>query len=309
MLAPMLVQMERQIDREIAADNKANGVVSSTQTETQMTSTGIETEEFDSDSEEEDDDNGPMLMYGPQPQIVTNDLKSLDEMVSKFFMFSIFSPCGFVKQFSILLFSDDHKTKRSNVKREDHKIILWVCLMKNFISKEWRFKVLNWNRSLFSVSFRVDWTRVFGKSFFKLFVLILCNECWNFIRKWCQHFPSIKQKSVEDKSAISLYFSKTNDATAHVEHQLICYVFISRCAFFLLACIIAFIHSFFHKNKANIQLCLDLNGVSGKPTMLNLSLQASCRSCVDGVIYSLALFTIGIWISLVFPSPFILYRP
>lgn len=82
MLAPMLVQMERQIDREIAADNKANGVVSSTQTETQMTSTGIETEEFESDSEEEDDDNGPMLMYGPQPQIVTNDLKSLDEMVS-----------------------------------------------------------------------------------------------------------------------------------------------------------------------------------------------------------------------------------
>lgn len=95
MLAPMLVQMERQIDREIAADNKANGVAFGTQTETEMTTTGTEIEEFDSDSEE-DDDNGPMLMYGPQPQIVTNDLKSLDEMVS----FSIFSPCGFVKTFS-----------------------------------------------------------------------------------------------------------------------------------------------------------------------------------------------------------------
>jgi growth arrest-specific protein 2 len=86
MLAPMLVQMERQIDREIAADNKANGVAFGTQTE-----------EFDSDSEEEDDDNGPMLMYGPQPQIVTNDLKSLDEMVSSLFNFP---PCGFVTTFS-----------------------------------------------------------------------------------------------------------------------------------------------------------------------------------------------------------------
>lgn len=83
MLAPMLVQMERQIDREIAADNKANGVAFGTQTDTtQTTTTGTENEEeFDTDSEE-DDDNGAILMYGPQPQIVTNDLKSLDEMVS-----------------------------------------------------------------------------------------------------------------------------------------------------------------------------------------------------------------------------------
>lgn len=88
MLAPMLVQMERQIDREIAADNKANGVTFGTQTDTtQTTSTCTEHEEFDSDSEEEEDDNGPMLMYGPQPQIVTNDLKSLDEMVSSNFPF------------------------------------------------------------------------------------------------------------------------------------------------------------------------------------------------------------------------------
>lgn len=79
----MLVQMERQIDREIAADNKANGVTFSTQIDiTQMISTSAGVEDFDSDSEEEEDDNGPMLMYGPQPQIVTNDLKSLDEMVS-----------------------------------------------------------------------------------------------------------------------------------------------------------------------------------------------------------------------------------
>lgn len=93
MLAPMLVQMERQIDREIAADNKANGIGCGTQTETDGNQTDIgvgtetvstETDMFDdSDSEnEDDDDQGPMLMYGPQPQIITNDLKSLDEMVS-----------------------------------------------------------------------------------------------------------------------------------------------------------------------------------------------------------------------------------
>jgi hypothetical protein len=82
MLAPMLVQMERQIDREIAADNKANGVSTQTDTEMQTATTGTETEEFDSE-DEEDDDNGAILMYGPQPQIVTNDLKSLDEMVSE----------------------------------------------------------------------------------------------------------------------------------------------------------------------------------------------------------------------------------
>lgn len=95
MLAPMLVQMERQIDREIAADNKANGIGCGTQTDNAdatgtQTEIGIntdnvatETDMFDSDSEnEDDDDNNPMLMYGPQPQIITNDLKSLDEMVS-----------------------------------------------------------------------------------------------------------------------------------------------------------------------------------------------------------------------------------
>lgn len=91
----MLVQMERQIDREIAADNKANGVAFGTQTDvTQTISTSTEHEEFESDSEDEEgDDNGPIIIYGPQPQIITNDLKSLDEMVScyqKYFASGLF---------------------------------------------------------------------------------------------------------------------------------------------------------------------------------------------------------------------------
>lgn len=82
MLAPMLVQMERQIDREIAADNKANGTQTDNDGEQTSVSIGTETNNglFESDSDEEDDE--PVLMYGPQPQIITNDLKSLDEMVS-----------------------------------------------------------------------------------------------------------------------------------------------------------------------------------------------------------------------------------
>lgn len=87
----MLVQMERQIDREIAADNRANGVVCGTQTENGLstTSTGTDGELFESDSDDEDVDDEPVLMYGPQPQIITNDLKSLDEMVSTMFGISL----------------------------------------------------------------------------------------------------------------------------------------------------------------------------------------------------------------------------
>lgn len=87
----MLVQMERQIDREIAADNRANGVVCGTQTENGLstTSTGTDGELLESDSDDEDVDDEPVLMYGPQPQIITNDLKSLDEMVSTMFGISL----------------------------------------------------------------------------------------------------------------------------------------------------------------------------------------------------------------------------
>lgn len=86
MEAPMLVQMERQIDREIAADNKAMGISIGTETDkmSHSISVGADGNLFDSDSEDEDNiADEPLLMYGPQPQIITNDLKSLDEMVSE----------------------------------------------------------------------------------------------------------------------------------------------------------------------------------------------------------------------------------
>ncbi|XP_072159973.1 uncharacterized protein [Bemisia tabaci] len=68
MPAPMLVQLEREIDREIANDKRKHG--NNCQFEFTV----------DEDVDDYSDDDQP-IEYGPQPQIVTNDLKSLDEMV------------------------------------------------------------------------------------------------------------------------------------------------------------------------------------------------------------------------------------
>lgn len=61
----MLVQLEREIDREVAAEQRALQRANS-----------VATESADSDDDED------LVPLGPVPQIVTNDLKSLDEMVS-----------------------------------------------------------------------------------------------------------------------------------------------------------------------------------------------------------------------------------
>jgi len=64
----MLVQMERQIDREIAADKKYAQFSQGT--------------DFNDGDDTDLSDNEDLTEYAPLPQIVTNDLKSLDEMVS-----------------------------------------------------------------------------------------------------------------------------------------------------------------------------------------------------------------------------------
>lgn len=124
MLAPMLVQMERQIDREIAADNRANGVGCGTQTELNGTnSMSTETEGFESDSdEEEDDDNGPMLMYGPMPQIITNDLKSLDEMVR-----DLVEKCTCPTQFPMIRVSE------GKYRIGDTKVLIFVRILRSHV--------------------------------------------------------------------------------------------------------------------------------------------------------------------------------
>jgi hypothetical protein len=71
MPAPVLVQFEKEIDREIAKEgNLENG----------------------NDYDEEDDME--LIEYGPQAQIVTNDLRSLDEMVSYELSIFLFLSCS-----------------------------------------------------------------------------------------------------------------------------------------------------------------------------------------------------------------------
>lgn len=137
MLAPMLVQMERQIDREIAADNKANGVGCGTQTSNGCAESGtqteappagsqcvaVETDLYDSDSEnEDDDDKDPMLMYGPQPQIVTNDLKSLDEMVR-----DLVEKCTCPSQFPMVRVSE------GKYRIGDTKVLIFVRILRSHV--------------------------------------------------------------------------------------------------------------------------------------------------------------------------------
>lgn len=125
MLAPMLVQMERQIDREIAADNKANGIGTGTQTDNtgHSIATGNDEELFDSDSDDEDmDPNGPMLMYGPQPQIVTNDLKSLDEMVR-----DLVEKCTCPSQFPMVRVSE------GKYRIGDTKVLIFVRILRSHV--------------------------------------------------------------------------------------------------------------------------------------------------------------------------------
>lgn len=64
MPAPVLVQFEKEIDREMAKEGN-------------MDNDG-------NDNEYEDEEDMELIEYGPRAQIVTNDLRSLDEMVSSF---------------------------------------------------------------------------------------------------------------------------------------------------------------------------------------------------------------------------------
>ncbi|XP_051175260.1 GAS2-like protein pickled eggs isoform X1 [Leptopilina boulardi] len=107
MLAPMLVQMERQIDREIAAENKAtNG-----------------TNNDDSDDEYADmQQEEPCLIYGPQPQIVTNDLKSLDEMVR-----DLVERCTCPTQFPMIRVSE------GKYRIGDTKVLIFVRILRSHV--------------------------------------------------------------------------------------------------------------------------------------------------------------------------------
>lgn len=74
MLAPMLIQLEQEIDREIARDQRAAAAANGLQD-------GYE-DDVDDDDLGDLETEQTLKEFGPMPQIVTNDLKSLDDMVS-----------------------------------------------------------------------------------------------------------------------------------------------------------------------------------------------------------------------------------
>lgn len=97
MPAPMLVHLEREIDREIAADRR------------RLRFSGCCQDHYENDSSEEESDltdSEDCVEYGPLPQIVTNDLKSLDEMVSKNPINTLIFLGGFLKVKSRVLYSE-----------------------------------------------------------------------------------------------------------------------------------------------------------------------------------------------------------
>ncbi|XP_076682057.1 GAS2-like protein pickled eggs isoform X1 [Andrena cerasifolii] len=111
MLAPMLVQMERQIDREIAAENKAaNGAHTNGGNE--------ESDDEYADMQQEE----PCLIYGPQPQIVTNDLKSLDEMVR-----DLVERCTCPTQFPMIRVSE------GKYRIGDTKVLIFVRILRSHV--------------------------------------------------------------------------------------------------------------------------------------------------------------------------------
>lgn len=114
MLAPMLIQMERQIDREIAADQRKLG---------NDVSVGVEIDnDLNDESDSEMEDEQPVLMYGPLPQIVTNDLKSLDEMVR-----DLVEKCTCPTQFPMIRVSE------GKYRIGDTKVLIFVRILRSHV--------------------------------------------------------------------------------------------------------------------------------------------------------------------------------
>ncbi|XP_074030228.1 GAS2-like protein pickled eggs [Leptinotarsa decemlineata] len=116
MLAPVLVQMERQIDREIAADQKKMGVTFNENSNNQNNL------DDDSDSDSDLEDEETVLMYGPAPQIITNDLKSLDEMVR-----DLVEKCTCPTQFPMIRVSE------GKYRIGDTKVLIFVRILRNHV--------------------------------------------------------------------------------------------------------------------------------------------------------------------------------
>ncbi|XP_065349200.1 GAS2-like protein pickled eggs isoform X2 [Cloeon dipterum] len=123
MPTPMLVQFEREIDREIARDQKRERAGSTSDGgnllngATNGNSNGIDLEE----EEEEEEEDYP-VEYGPVPQIVTNDLKSLDEMVR-----DLVERCTCPTQFPMIRVSE------GKYRIGDTKVLIFVRILRKHV--------------------------------------------------------------------------------------------------------------------------------------------------------------------------------
>ncbi|XP_034237555.1 GAS2-like protein pickled eggs [Thrips palmi] len=111
MLAPMLVQLEREIDREIALEERAQ----------QRTDLRVEDMGGLADEEDSDDDMDTRFL-GPMPQIITNDLKSLDEMVRE-----LVERCQCPTQFPMIRVSE------GKYRIGDTKVLIFVRVLRSHV--------------------------------------------------------------------------------------------------------------------------------------------------------------------------------
>ena len=86
MPAPLLVQFEQEIDREMALDDDAEAAAGRAGAADSNEGGGESAGQGEGEEEEEEEEEEELIEYGPQPQIVTNDLRSLDEMVRPSFV-------------------------------------------------------------------------------------------------------------------------------------------------------------------------------------------------------------------------------
>ncbi|XP_071532790.1 uncharacterized protein pigs [Panulirus ornatus] len=107
MAAPLLVQMEADIDRELEQERLAeNG----------------EEESWTNGDHDLSPPEPPKMFYGPQAQIITNDLKSLDEMVR-----DLVERCSCPSQFPMV------KVSEGKYRIGDTRVLIFVRILRNHV--------------------------------------------------------------------------------------------------------------------------------------------------------------------------------
>lgn len=112
MAAPLLVQMEADIDREMEQERLAEqaGQVSVENDETWNADLDLSLPE------------PPKMFYGPQAQVITNDLKSLDEMVR-----DLVERCSCPSQFPMV------KVSEGKYRIGDTRVLIFVRILRNHV--------------------------------------------------------------------------------------------------------------------------------------------------------------------------------